>query len=72
MRVCGEPRVDRGANPLGLTTDQRGTTRVQNTVADMGAYGPRTRSLSAGFTAPEFAAANPNLRISTTSPGQSC
>src|SRR6185436_3227289 len=31
--------VDRGENPLGLATDQRGTgfARVLNTVADMGA-----------------------------------
>jgi hypothetical protein len=36
----GSPAIDAGINPLGLTTDQRGTgfPRVNGAAADMGAY----------------------------------
>ncbi len=36
----GSPAIDAGSNPLGLTTDQRGTgfPRVLGGTADMGAH----------------------------------
>jgi len=34
----GSPLIDAGANPAGLTTDQRGLARVFNGQADIGAY----------------------------------
>jgi hypothetical protein len=38
--LAGSPAIDAGSNPLGLTTDQRGTgfDRVVGAAADMGAY----------------------------------
>ncbi len=38
--MIGSPAIDAGANPLGFTTDQRGTgfPRVVGTQADIGAY----------------------------------
>jgi hypothetical protein len=36
--LLGSPALDAGANPDGLTTDQRGQPRVSNGQADIGAY----------------------------------
>jgi hypothetical protein len=35
---AGSPAIDKGSNPAGLTTDQRGASRVSGAAADMGAF----------------------------------
>lgn len=46
--MAGSPAIDKGANPLGLTADQRGYARIGGTAIDIGAYETRVYPTTAG------------------------
>ena len=47
-RLPGSPALDHGGNPAHLKADQRGATRVENGIADIGAF-EADRTFGDGF-----------------------